>query len=334
MSEGSDEAFESAYDFNQQREFAKPYVSSHPFIIDWLISMMYELQSKISPFEYATRVEVAQKQFDSVNPEHLAASQRTLQRVVRNLFPYNEVKDRLPDSLAQMLGKQPGQSGKVRKPPYRPLDDSLIESKALVAKRYKILGEAFGTYATGAIKLMGERLGEEEIKDHHTIASCVLDGIKESINQMVEHRKVLYPEFPPERLRHVSDDTLAMEKDLKLNAEMPKDMEPEYVLQTIQKQETIIRAQLNTIVIRAKEAVESIAKTKQVYIDTLAEVLSMAAALKSFVKETDEFYAEIESESKQLKSAIERKFDLTRYLPREVIADVKVGNTQYKNGCI
>ncbi len=322
-----DKAYEEDVDFSTQREYLARFQAPKGFFVDWLIAMYWELQGRCSPFDYATRICIAQKILESANLEHVMASQKVLLRVVRNLFPYDRLSTSVPEDLKMILGES---RGKIKKPKFKPLNDAVAKSDRMVEMRYSILSAAFCGQATNLLKILRENIDEEEVTSYMNIASDALDAAVPDIKELERLRRTFYITFPEEEIRSVADSTLKKVKDLKRSSNMPKDMEPEYVQQMLNKYEAMLRGRLQTIIINGKDAITSIMARKQFYINQLNELLTMCTTVKSYVEKGN--FDQLNHESEELIRYINRKFDLGNYLPKDVLSDIANDRTVYKNG--
>lgn len=322
-----DRAFEADLEFNEQREFLARFQDTHGFFLDWLIAIYWELQGKNSPFEYAARVCIAEKILENTNLEHLMASQRTLLRVVRNLFPYDRISGEVPAGLRAILGEC---RGMLRKPRFRPLQDTVVKSEVLVQRRYTVLAKAFCGQAQNLLKILEEVVSEEEIPIRQNLAADALKEGKEELVELKRLRSEFFLVYPEEELTSVADSTIMKEAGLKRRSELPKDMEPEYMFKLIGKLETLVRGRLQSIMIEARHARDGILARKKVFINELNELLTMCATVKQYVESGS--FDEINHASEDLIRQINTKFDLVRYLPADVLSDIEQGYALYKNG--
>lgn len=322
-----DKAYEDDVDFTTQREYLSRFSPSSNFFFDWLIAIYWELQGRCSPFEYATRICVAEKILDSTKLDHVMASQKVLLRVVRNLFPYDKLSDSVDDDLKILLGES---RGKVKKPKFKPLQDIAARGDDMVSMRYNILASAFCGQAINLLKILRENIDDEDIPSYMNLARDALAAGEPDIDELVRLRKLFYLSFPEEELRSVADSTLRKCKDLKRSSDLPKDMEPEYMQQMLNKYVAMVHGRLQTIIMNAKDAISKVAARKQYYINQLNELLTMCTTVKSYVEEGD--FEAVNRESEELIRYINKKFDLSYYLPQDVLSDIANDRILYKNG--
>lgn len=322
-----DKAFEADVDFSTQREYLLRYQPSYGYFFDWLAAIYWELQGKCSPYEYATRVAVAEKILENTNLDYILASQKALLRVVRNLFPYDKLSGQIPAGLQVILGAS---GNSLRKPRFRFLLDSAIKNPALVQQRYKVLARAFCGQAINLLKILREVVDEEEIVSHLSLSADLLKHSKDDLTELIRLRKEYFLGYPEEELCSVADQTLIKEVELKRRSELPKDMEPEYMLKLIGKLESVLRGKLQSVIIEAKNTRELILSRRKVYIDELNELLSMCMAVREYIGAAS--FEEINAGSDELVNYIDQKFALQNFLPVDVLADLEQGNAMYRSG--
>lgn len=322
-----DRAFEADVDFNQQREYLGRFRQPHGFFIDWLIAIYWELQGRCSPFEYATRVCVAEKILETANLDHVLASQKVLLRVVRNLFPYDKISGEVPVGLKSILGES---HGALRRPRFRPLQDVAVHNEELVRRRYNILGAAFCGQAQNLLKILREVVDEDEVPSYMNL---ITDFYKSSQQDLIELKRLrgdFYLSFPEEELTSVADTTIAKEAELKRRSELPKDMEPEYMNQLIGKLEMVVRSKLQTLVIEGKNAREGIWARRKLFLHELNELLTMCATVKNYVDSSA--FNEVNASTEELIRHINRKFELAQYIPADLLHDIDEDHKMYKSG--
>lgn len=324
-----DKPLEAEVGFARQREYLMRYQPSLGYFFDWLAAIYWELQGKASPFDYATRVGEAERILDKTNLEHALSSQKVLLRVVRNLFPYDKMTNGVPQGLQLILGDS---SGTLRKPRFRPLQDSSIRNPDLVKQRYDVLGKAFCGQAVNLLKVLREVVDEEKIPSYMGMGGDTLRLCNEDMTELKRLRNVYFICFPEKELTSVSDDTMMAEISYKRRSELPKDMEPEVVLKTMGKLETAIRGRLQKVMIEAKNICEGLQERRKVYITELNELLTMCAAVREYIGAGS--FEEINTGSEELLKHINGKFDVNLYLPADILADMQRDNKMYKSGLL
>lgn len=326
-SRDDENALETDVDFATQRQYYHRFDEEHSFFVDWLVAIYWELQGKTSPFEYATRICVAERILKTVNLSHVLASQKVLLRIVRNLFPYDKLGNKLPPKLCSILGES---RGRIKLPKFRPLIDTAIKSDEMVLMRYRLLAEAFCGEAKNQITIIRESIDEEEIPSYMNLAKSLLQSCAEDVNELKRLREIFYLQYPPELIVSVANSTLKMQTDLKRRSELPKDMEPEYLFKVIGKHETMIRGKLQSIIMDASQVSDKINARKQVYFSEINELLTMSVTVQDYV--SDGPFDEIQREAESLIRYLNDKFSLDKYMPADILQDLKLGNDLYLNG--
>lgn len=324
------DAFDEAIPFTEQRECLSAWQPLRHYILDWLIAIYYDLVGKVSPYEYAARVTAARKHLSKINETYQLATQKTLVKIVRNLFPYDQIDAGLPASIVALLEGEPGEQAQTRRLDFLPLLDRVIREPSLVEERYAVLGDAFSRFAIGEMQEIRLRLQEETVQPQMDLAQARLAPLESVLQTLAEARKIYYQNFPEEELRSVSNHTIAMRVELPVNRNLPKGMEAEAVRKEIEKGEEVIRKELNVIMLRAKEAETAIQKRMEVYLGDLAGIMTMAAAVQGYV-DTERF-REIHAKAEELETYLHAFFDVRQYLPSDVCDDLEQGRRYYRDG--
>lgn len=319
---------EATVEFNEQREYLARYLPANGYFYDWVVSMMAELQGRSSQFAYATRVCLAQRILDRNNPEHIMASQKAFLRVVRNLFPYDKIDKKISANVAKCIGKY-----NAKNSAFRCLDDEHLKAPELITLRYRILTTAIVGYAISLIKILGENLDEEKMPEYLTFADDILTACKDDKAELQRLRAVYFFDFPEDEFGGVSDHAVQLQGTLKRRRELPKDMEPEFIFQQINKFIVIIRGRLQTILIKAKEIRAIILRQKEQYEKQITELNVMATTLQSLIN-TDTDWGEIAVSTATFADKLNDKFRLDRYLSGVILNDLTKEHTMYMNGFI
>lgn len=325
-----DAPFEDTVDFNEQREFLGKFLPLHSFFVDWILDIISELQGKVSPFGYAARVSLAQKQVEHVNLEHATASQKILQRVIRNLFPYDRI-----DSVAMTgsLSKCLGVNREIKTLPFRTLYDPIIKSKDLTALRYTVLVKAIIGYTMSLTRVLRDTLSEEEIPDYRHFHEDAIRQCQEVMDELKRYRDLLYFDFPPEEAISVSSYAESLQGKLKKRKEMPRDMNADDIAQTIVKLQQVLRGSLQAIIIKGKDIRSIILQQKEKYIAQINELTLMVSVLQSFLPAEADWHA-IEEETNRFLKVVDEKFRLDLYLPADVLEDINAERVMYRDGYI
>lgn len=326
------ETFDDVIPFSEQREYLSAWQPLRHYFVDWLIAIYYDLTGKTSPYEYAARVGVGRTLLSKLNDAYQVATQKTLVKIVRNLFPYDQVEGGLPSSIEALIVGEHGANSELRKQDFLPLADRVIREPALVQERYAVLGEAFSRFAVGEIEEIKYRLEEETLEPHLDLAQSRMKGLEPTIETLAEARKIFYRDFPEEELRSVSNHTIAMRVELPVNRELPKGVEPDMLRKEIEKAEEIIRKELNVIMLRAKEMEEGIRRRMERYLGDLSAIMTMAATIQTYVDA--ERFQEIDKNANDLEGYIHTFFDKHQYLPADVCDNLDEGQRYYRDGWI
>ena len=327
MKRDEDRPFEADVNFMKQREYYSEFAPTRGYFFDWLSSIYWELQGTCGPIEYATRVCIAREIVQTVNVEHAMSSHLMLKKVLKNLFPYDMIKDPSSPALRSILGNQ---RGKVRFNKFRTLQDHCIKNETLIALRYHVLAEAFCSEAKSIVKILRENVDEEKLPIFHSIGKECLDKCNDDLNELIKARNMYYLNYPQEHLYSVSNITLKNEDNFKKRSDMPKDMEPEYIFKVIAKHTTAIRNDLQAVLIQAKEICGTVEKKKKQYYAEINDLLIMCSTIKGFV--TDGPFDEIANMISELGRYVEDKFSINNFLPEDILSDLKNGNSLYRNG--
>ena len=322
-----DKAFESDVGFGRQREYYAEFAPARSYFMDWLSAMYWELQGACGPIEYATRVCIAREIVEKVNAEHAMSSHLMLKRVLKNLFPYDKIRDVYSPSLRTILGNQ---RGKVKFNKFRTLQDSCVKNPKLVELRYRIVSEAFCIEVRSIAKLLRENIDEEELPSYKNLGEQGLEKCRDTLDELIKVRQQFYLNYPPEHIRSVSNFTIKNEENLKKRSDMPKDMEPEYLCKLIAKYTTEIRNELQVILIQAKDVCSTLDTKKNAYFNEINELLIMNSTIRQYVHEGP--FEEISQMVTDLGKYIEDKFDYLNYLPEDILSNLEKGYTIYKNG--
>lgn len=320
--------FEESVDFNEQREFLARYLPAHNYFVDWLIDVICELHGDVSPYGYAARVCTAQKIAEHVNLEHATASQKTLIRVIRNLFPYDRMQSKtLRGPLARCLGV----GKEIKQRPYRSLNDKVVKAAELVNLRYSVLVKAIIGYTISLTKVLYTSLDEEAIPDYRHFADDTIKECAADMEELKKFRNFYFFDFPEEEVCAVSSYAESLYDKLKKRKEMPRDMDAALVFQNIMKYQQIIRGRLQSIIIKGKEIEQIILEQRGRYIAQTSELTMMISTLQSFLS-TDADWHAIEEEIGKFLKDLEEKFRLDRYLPADVLEDIRLEHQLYKQG--
>lgn len=325
-----DTAFEETVEFNEQREFLSKFMPLHSYFWDWILDVLSELQGKISSFGYAARVCIAQKHVEHINLEHATASQKILQRVIRNLFPYDRVDS---STMTSSLSKCLGIGREIKTRPYRTLYDPIIKSKELVALRYSVLVKAIIGYTMSLTRVLHDTLAEENIPDYRHFHEETIRNCQEIMDELKRYRDILYFDFPAEEACMVSSYAESLQDKLKKRKEMPRDMDADHVAQIIVKLQQVLRGHLQTIIIKGKDIRDIILRQKEKYLAQINELTMMISVLQSFLPAEADWHA-IEDETNRFLKVVDDKFRLDLYLPADVLEDINAGNVMYRNGYI
>lgn len=326
------ETFEDIIPFSEQREYLSAWQPLRHYLLDWLIAIYYDLTGKTSPYEYAARVGMGRKLLTNLNDAYQVATQKTLVKIVRNLFPYDQVEGGLPSSIEGLIEGEHGAQSELRRQDFLPLLDRAIREPTLVQERYAVLGEAFSRFAIGETEEIKYRLQEEVLEPHMDLAHSRMKALEPAIEALAEARNIYYDDFPPEELRSVSNHTIAMRVELHVSRNIPKNVEPDTLRKDIEKGEEVIRKELNVIMLRAKEMEEGIRRRMERYLDDLSGIMTMAAAIQTYVDA--ERFQEIDMSARELESYIHAFFDKRQYLPSDVCDDLDEGRRYYRDGWI
>ncbi len=324
-----DKPFEADVDFLKQREYYSEFGPLRGYFLDWLGAIYWELQGTCGPIEYATRVCVARGIVEKVNTEHLMSSHMMLMKVIKNLFPYDQIKDSTSPALRAILGNQ---RGKVKPTKYRSLQDHCIKQPSLVSLRYKVLAEAFCSEVKSMVSILKENIQEEHLPSYLNIVDECMEKCREDREALIKCRKLYYLDYPEDQLTSVANYTIKNESTMNKRSDMPKDMEPEYIYKMIVKHTTAIRNDLQAIIIRTKEICSNLEKRKKVYYSEINELLIMNSTIRSFVSEGP--FEEITKQISELGQYVEDIFSYTNYFPSDLLEDISKGHTIYKNGYI
>ncbi|MBP5232265.1 MAG: hypothetical protein J6333_02540 [Planctomycetes bacterium] len=330
MDVNDDTAFEEVVEFNEQREFLGKFLPLHNYFLDWVLDIFCELQGKVSPFSYATRVSVAQRHVEHINLEHATASQKILQRVIRNLFPYDRVDS---SSMTSSLSKCLGIGREIKTRPYRPLYDPIVKSKELVALRYSVLVKAIIGYTMSLTRVLHDTLSEEDIPDYRHFHEDTIRECQEDMDELKRYRDYLYFDFPAEEVCTVSSYAESLQDKLKKRKEMPREMDADQIAQTINKLQQVLRGKMQAIIIKGKDIMGIIIRQKEKYVAQINELNMMISVLQSFLSTEADWHA-IEDETKRFLKVVDEKFRLDLYLPADVLEDINAGNVMYRKGYI
>ncbi len=323
-------AFEETVEFNEEREFLGKFLPLHNYFWDWILDILWELQGRISPFGYAARVCIAQRQVEHVNLEHATASEKILQCVIRNLFPYDRVDS---SSMTSSISKCLGIGREIKSRPYRPLYDPIIKSKDLVALRYSVLVKAIIGYTMSLTRVLHDTLNEEDIPDFRHFHEETIRECQDDMDELKRFRDYLYFDFPAEEACTVSSYAESLQDKLKKRKEMPRELDADQIAQTINKLQQVLRGKMQAIIIKGKEIVSIILRQKEKYVAQIHELNMMISVLQSFLPSEADWHA-IEEETSRFLKVVDEKFRLDLYLPADVLEDINAGNSMYHKGYI
>ncbi len=322
-----DKPFEADVGFAKQREYYSEFATLRPYLIDWLIAIYWELQGQSDPFEYATRVCISKEIVENINTDHTLSAHLVLRRVIRNLFPYEQIKDNTSIALRDILGNQ---RGKVKINKFRALRDNIVDNPKLVSMRYKVLAEAFCAEANALITLLRERVEDDYIPKYLSLGDECREKCAERLQELVKNRQLYYFNYPDEHLTSVSNFSIKNEGNLKKRSDVPKDMEPEYIYKIIAKLSTSIRNDLQAVLIQSKDICSTVLRKKKYYFSEINQLLVMSNTIRGFA--SDGPFDDINIEITSLSRFIDDTFKLSNFLPQDILDDLEKGNTLYRNG--
>ncbi len=322
-----DRPFEADVDFSKQREYYSEFAPLRNYFFDWISAIYWELQGACGPFEYATRVCVARDILEKINTDYAMSSHLLLKKILKNLFPYDQIRDSNSPSLRTILGNQ---RGKVRLNKFRTLQDHCVRSSQLIALRYKVLANAFCSEVRNIVKLLREKINEDELPVYNNLGKECADRCQDTLKELIRTRNQYYLNYPEEHLRSVSNATIKNEDNLKKRSDMPKDLEPEYIFRMIAKNTTSIRNELQAVLIQSKDICATIEARKKQYYAEINELLIMLSTIRNYV--SDGPFDEISAIITELGRFVDDKYAYKNYLPGDILSDIEKGNSLYKNG--
>lgn len=314
-------AFEDEVDFTTLMEHSRQHIESSSVLLCWLVHSMSRFFGRLSVFDYAARVQLAEAALDNIKPQHRQASRITLERVITNLAPNPNAVVTASAGLA---------AAQASADSVQPLNDAPYEGQAMVKLRYALLKRAFTLYCDIGLETVLEDMAEEPTPSFTERYEPRMGELRKQAARLAEIRSAIYSSFPEDDLRSVTDAVLRSRPDLSFRDDLDANVDLNARLKEQEFIEQYLRKQLSEVLNVARLEVCRWQQRRAHYMEGLKTMEMLRCSIVDHLNA--EANAHCAHTLKTCAEAIEKHFQIAKYFPEPVLKELSEGAILHQGG--
>jgi hypothetical protein len=317
---------EATLPFERLLDYARPYVDGRWEVTHWVVHALCHAMGRLSIYDYAARLALAEEQLGRVIPEHTQASKVALRRIIFNLAPQPETVQ------AAEYGPETAEFETLPDTEGLPaLDDAPLGDCQLVRRRQELLKRAFLLYCDVATRALTMDMEDEELPGFGDYYENTVAWVREQVDRLAELRPELFEDFPEEELRSVSDDVVMKRlHTYAIKERLQETAKAQDILDEMNRIEDSVRSVL-------RDMMERVRRTWLVYQQVQKKYLNQLKTLEFFkravARHLDEAAAaRVNQQLQDFAGQVRETFDPETVLPADIVEDMKKNARMYREG--